>query len=53
MAEFSYYGVGVGEEIVAYGYSAIDDYVGQEDGVVSDHYVFVDYYVGADVRVLA
>jgi hypothetical protein len=28
LAEFSYYGVGVGEEIVAYGYSAIDDYVG-------------------------
>jgi hypothetical protein len=28
VAEFSYYGVGVREEIVAYGYSAIDDYVG-------------------------
>ena len=28
VAEFSDYGVGVGEEIVAYGCSAIDDYVG-------------------------
>ncbi len=28
VAEFSNYGVGVGEEIVAYGCSAIDDYVG-------------------------
>jgi hypothetical protein len=52
-AEFSYYGVGVGEEIVAYGYSAIDDCVGQQDGVVSDYYIFVDYYIGAYVRVLA
>jgi len=52
-AEFPDYGVGVSEEIVAYGYSAIDDYVGQEDGVVSDNYVFVYYYVGAQVRVLA
>lgn len=52
-AEFSDYGMGVGEEIVAYGCSAIDDYVGEEDGVVSDDDVFVDYYVGADVRVLA
>ncbi len=53
MAEFPDYGVGVGEEIVAYGYSAIDDYVGQEDGVVSDNGVFVDDYVGAEMRVLA
>jgi hypothetical protein len=53
MAEFPDYGVGVSEEIVAYGYSAIDDYVGEEDGIVSDDYVFVYYYVGADVRVLA
>jgi hypothetical protein len=53
VAELSNYGVGVGEEIVAYGGSAIDDYVGQEDGVVSDDDVFVDHYVGADVRVLA
>jgi len=53
LAEFSDYGVGVGEEIVAYGCSAINDYVGEEDGVVSDDDVFVDYYVGADVRVLA
>ena len=45
--------MGVGEEIVAYGGSAIDDYVGEEDGVVSDDDVFVDYYVGADVRVFA
>jgi hypothetical protein len=45
--------VGVGEEIVADGDSAIDDDVGQEDGVVSDYYVFVDHYVGAEVRVLA
>jgi len=52
-AEFSYYRVGVGEEIVAYGCAAIDDYVGEEDGVVPDDDVFVDYYVGADVRVLA
>jgi hypothetical protein len=52
-AEFPDYGVGVSEEIVAYGYSAIDDYVGQEDGVVSDNGVFVDDYVGAEVRVLA
>jgi hypothetical protein len=52
-AEFSDYGMGVGEEILAYGCSAIDDYVGEEDGVVSDDDVFVDYYVGADVRVLA
>ena len=52
-AEFSDYGVGVREEIVAYGDSAIDDYVGQQDGVVSDHDVFVDHYVGADVRILA
>jgi hypothetical protein len=28
LAEFSNHGVGVGKEIVAYGYSAIDDYVG-------------------------
>src|SRR5580704_2606809 len=53
MAEFSYYGVGVSEEIVAYGGSAIDDYVGQQDGVVSYNGVFVDHYIGADVRVLA
>ena len=53
VAEFSNYGVGVGEEIVAYGCPSIDDYVGQEDGIVSDDNVFVDYYVGADVRVLA
>src|SRR5260221_5051089 len=51
VAEFSNYGVGVGEEIVAYGRSAIDDYVGQQDGVVSDGGVFVDYYVGADMRI--
>jgi hypothetical protein len=53
LAEFSYDGVRVGEEIVAYGYSAIDDHVGEEDGVVSDYYAFVDYYIGAEVRVLA
>jgi hypothetical protein len=53
VAEFSDYGVGVGEEIVAYGYSAIDDYVGEQDGVVSDYDVFVDHYVRTDVRVLA
>ena len=27
--------------------------MGQEDGVVSDYCVFVYYYVGAEVRVLA
>ena len=43
----------VGEEIVAYGCSAIDDYVGQQYGVVSDDGVFLDYHVGAEVRVLA
>ncbi len=43
----------VGEEIVAYGGSAIDDDVGQQDGVVSDDGIFVDYHVGADVGVLA
>jgi hypothetical protein len=53
LAEFSYYGVGVGEEIIACGYSAIDDNVRQEDCVVSDHYVFVDYRIGTDVRILA
>ena len=53
VAEFSYYGVGVSEEIVAYGGSAIDDYVGKDDGVVSDDDVLVDDYVGAKVRVLA
>ena len=53
LAEFSDYGVGVGEEIVAYGCSAIDDHVRQQDGVISDYGVFVDYRVGADVRILA
>ncbi len=53
VTEFSDYGVGVGEEIVAYGCPAINDYVGQHDGVVSDGGVFVDYYVGADMRILA
>src|SRR5260370_10577544 len=33
VAEFSDYSMGVGEEIVAYRCSAIDDYVGQEDGI--------------------
>src|SRR6266849_5661644 len=53
VAEFSNYGVGVGEEIVAYGCSAIDDYVSQEDYIVSDDDVFVDHYVGTQVRLLA
>jgi hypothetical protein len=53
MAELSYYGVGVGEETVAYSYSPIDDYVGEEDGIVPYYYVFVDYYVGTEVGVLA
>jgi hypothetical protein len=53
VAEFSYYGVGVGEEIAAYGCSAVDNCVGQEDCVVSDYGVFVDYYVWTEVRVLA
>src|SRR5258708_26869073 len=42
VADFSDYGVGVGEDIVAYGCAALDDYVGEEDGVVSDDGVFVD-----------
>ena len=53
VAEFPDYGMGVRKKIVAYGYSAIDDYVGQEDSVVSDYAVFVNDYVRTDVRVLA
>src|SRR5450755_815738 len=53
MAEFAHDGVGMGKEIVAGGCSAIDDYVGEEDGVVSDNGVFVDDYIGAEVRILA
>ena len=52
VAEFPDYRMGVGEEIVAYGCSAIDDHVGEEDSVGSDDDVFVDHYVGAYVCVL-
>ena len=53
LTELSDYGMSVGEEIVANGGSAIDDRVGEQDGVVSDDDVFVDDHVSANVRVLA
>jgi|ERR1700691_6700817 len=53
MAKLSNYGVGMGEEIVAYLCSPVDYYVGEKDGVVSDNGVLVDYYVGSYVGVFA
>ena len=41
------------EKIVADFCSAVDDDVGQQDGVVADDHVFIDNYVGAEVSVLA
>src|SRR5208282_4684865 len=52
-AELAHDGVRVGEEVLAYRHSAIDDNVGEQNGIVSDDRAFVDHYVGAEVRVPA
>src|SRR5580692_3086742 len=46
---FADYGVGVGKKIVANLYSTIDDYVRQQHGLLADHDVLIDDYVGAEV----
>ncbi len=50
-AELTYHSVGVSEEAVADSCSAIDDDVRQQDGVVADFDIVLDYDIGADVSV--
>ena len=45
--------MGVGKEILANARAAIDDYVRQQHGIISNLDVLVDHHVGRNVGILA